>query len=191
MLFCFVLFCLFFSLICTKTKIPYQCALPRVVIICGIVAHAPLLKGFFPPQAFGDTFVNVTFMSALVSQFQHLDLNRKLAVPQTGVVSIVLCGQWQCYSELCRCLQYQYLGCCCIFFSIYLESSFTPTPRYMKICNTCLYHVEKLSDCSFSFLFFFFFLFDQSQCAAFDAVWGRCLSLYLLWFWCTGKKGSS
>lgn len=80
-------------------------------------------------------------------QFQHLDLNRKLAVPQTGVVLSVLCGQWQCYSELCRCLQCQYLGCRCIFFSIYLESPFipAPAPRYMKICNTCLYHVEKLS----------------------------------------------
>lgn len=65
-------------------------------------------------------------------QFQHLDLNRKLAVPQTGVVLSVLCGQWQCYSELCRCLQCQYLGCRCIFFfnlfgvSLYLSHTALP-----------------------------------------------------------------
>lgn len=64
-------------------------------MICGIVAHAPLLKGFFPTQAFGDTFCKCNFYVSH-RQFQHLDLTRKLAVPQTGVVLIVLCGQWQC-----------------------------------------------------------------------------------------------
>lgn len=62
-------------------------------------------------------------------QFQHLDLNRKLAVPQTGVVLSVLCGQWQCYSELCRCLQCQYLGCRCIFFFNLFGVSLYSCPR--------------------------------------------------------------
>lgn len=138
-----VLFC-FFSLICTKTKIPYQCALPWIAIICGIVAHAPLFeRGFFPGQAFGDTFCKCDF-SVSHRQFQHLELTRKLAVPQIGVVFIVLCGQWQCYSEICRCLEYQYFGCCCILQFIWSLPLFSP--RYMKICNTCLYHVEKLSN---------------------------------------------
>lgn len=138
---------LFFSLICTKTEIPYQCALPWIVMICGIVAHAPQLKGFIPTQAFGDTFCKCDFY-VRHRQFQHLDLNRELAVTQTGVVLIVLCGQWQCYPELCRCLQRQYLDVAAFFFfsffGVFLYPC-PPTPRYMKICNTCLYHVEKLS----------------------------------------------
>lgn len=72
---------------------------------------------FFPSQAFGDIFffffVKCDFYVSHC-QFQHLERNRKLVVPQIGVVFIVLCGQWQCYSEICRCLEYQYFGCCCI-----------------------------------------------------------------------------
>lgn len=109
------------------------------------------IEGVFSLLKHSETlFVNVNFYVSHC-QFQHLDLNRKLAVPQTGVVLIVLCGQWQYYSELCRCLQRQYLGCRCIFFfnlfGVFLYPCLLPAPptRYMKICNTCLYHVEKLS----------------------------------------------
>lgn len=97
-------------------------------MICGIVAHAPQLKGFIPTQAFGDTFCKCDFY-VRHRQFQHLDLNRELAVTQTGVVLIVLCGQWQCYPELCRCLQRQYLDVAAFFFSVSLESSFIPAPQ--------------------------------------------------------------
>lgn len=143
-----MLFCFVFFLNLHETKIPYQCALPWIAIICGIVAHAPVLKGvFFPHQAFGDTFCKCDF-SVSHRQFQHLELTRKLAVPQIAVVVIVLYGQWQCYSEICRCLEYQYFGCCCILQFIWSLPLFLlpPSPRYMKICNTCLYHVEKLSN---------------------------------------------
>lgn len=125
-----VLFC-FFSLICTKTKIPYQCALPWIAIICGIVAHMLLYwKGFFPSQAFGDTFCKCDFYVSH-RQFQHLELNRKLVVPQIGVVFIVLCGQWQCYSEICRWLRISVFWML-LHFTIYLESSFIFPPDIWK-----------------------------------------------------------
>lgn len=59
-------------------------------------------RGFFPSQAFGDTFCKCDFYVSHC-QFQHLELNRMLVVPQIRVVFIVLYGQWQCYSEICRC----------------------------------------------------------------------------------------
>lgn len=63
-----------------KKKIPYQCALPWIAIICGIVAHVPILKGFFPwSSIWRHFFVNVTFMSAIVS-FSILEFSRMLVV---------------------------------------------------------------------------------------------------------------
>lgn len=86
------------------------------------------IEGVYPYSSIRRHFFCKCNFYVSLRQFQHLDLNRELAVTQTGVVLIVLCGQWQCYSELCRCLQRQYLGCRCIFFSISLESSFIPAP---------------------------------------------------------------
>lgn len=106
------------------------------------------IEGLIPTQAFGDTFCKCSFYVSH-HQFPHLHLNREVAVTQTGVVSVVLCGQWQCYSELCRCLQCQYLDVAAFFFQFLWSLPLSPPPphppRYMKICNTCLYHVEKLS----------------------------------------------
>lgn len=88
-------------------------------------------KGVFPSQAFGDTFCKCDFYVSHC-QFQHLELNRELVVPQIGVVFIVLCGQWQCYSEICRFLEYQYFGCCCILQFIWSLPLFPPAPDIWK-----------------------------------------------------------
>lgn len=47
----------------------------------------------------------------------------------------------------------------------------------MKICNTCLYHVEKLSNYKYFFIGFFYL---TKVGAALDAVCFRCLSLYFV-----------
>lgn len=64
-----------------EMKIPYQCALPWIAIICGIVAHVPTYigKGLFPCQAFEDTFCKCDFHVSHCKLW-HLGWRRTLVV---------------------------------------------------------------------------------------------------------------
>lgn len=125
-------------------------------------------------------------------QFQHLDLNRKLAVPQTGVVLSVLCGQWQCYSELCSAYNVSIWDVAAFSFQFIwsLPLSLPPPPKIYENMQYLLLSCRKAQQVLIFLSFFFFYLTKVS--AAHDAVGSRCLSLYFLWFLMhVRRKGSS
>lgn len=135
-------------------------------------------RGFSLVKHLETLFVNVTFMSAIVSFNIQNSIESQLSRRQEqSLLSCVVSG-----SALLRSVDAQNVSILDVaafynLFGVFL----IPPPRYMKICNTCLYHVEKAQQLLiFLFLFLFFFFNLTKVSAALDAVCFRCLSLYFL-----------